>query len=454
MSSEPVRLELAEHDPEEYEGKYLDIHGVRYLVGPRLGHGEEKIVHALVNAESALSLHVLRVYRSPERPWLGLDLVHWVSRYSAATPGIAFADFMDVPYPGFRVELQERFPAAGELPADAPLGLINSVLATAPAHTGALMAKAGWFARRPGGEAAATSIALRAVEIEPNYLPYLVRAVTLAAGSGDYAAAVTTHNLIKQRYDYHCATDLAMIELHLRFGEPAAAAAVRASYPIEEAPAPPADLDARICAALAGRLESDRLAAQAHELLSGDQDRALSLVEAAVAACPESARMRANRGLLLALTGRPAEGAEELAAAAPALPPAGRIICMISEAYARLRAGDLDRAADAHATALAWLGGLVDVETLDGENFPRHARWIPLTGRPHPAGTVAGAAEIIAAALESAGPDAGEAAEYFGALLGFFRDHLAEQRKQFAEYEAGPGGQRLGGTLLSGARTK
>jgi len=452
MSSDPVRLELAEHDPEEYEGKYLDIHGVRYLVGPRLGHGEEKIVHALVNAESGLSLHVLRVYRSPERPWLGLDLVHWASRYSAATPGIAFADFMDVPCPGFRVELQERFPATGDLPADAPLRLINNVLATGPAHTGALMAKAEWFARRPDGAAAATSIALRAVEIEPNYLPYLVRAVTLAIGSGDYAAAVTTHNLIKQRYDYHYATDLAMIELHLRFGEPAAAAAVRASYPIEEAPAVPADLDARICAALAGRLEADRLAAQACELLEGaDYDRALSLVEAAVAACPESARMRANRGLLLALTGRPGEGAEELAAAAPALPPAGRIICMISEAYAHLRAGDLGRAADAHATALAWLGGLVDLQTLDGENFPRPARWIPLTGRPHPAGTVAGAAEIVAAALEAAGPDGSEAAEYFAALLGFFRDHLVEQRKQFAEYSAG---QRPRGTWLSDSRAE
>ncbi|MFI5894678.1 hypothetical protein ACIA5D_31710 [Actinoplanes sp. NPDC051513] len=455
MSSDPERLDLAAHDPEEYEGKYLDIHDVRYLVGPLLGHGEEKIVHALFNAESKMSLHVLRVHRERVRPWRDLDLIHSVERGFAGSGEVPFAAFMDVPYPGFWVDIQEREPpvdgnGARTLPGGASLSMINEVLAVNAAHTGALMAKAEWYARRPGGTAAATCFALRAVEIEPNFLPYLLRTVALAIESRDYAEAVATHTLIKQKYDYNRQADLSVAALHLAFGEPAAAAVVRARYPLEETPCDQATidkLDEAICTALANRLESDRLGARAYGHLHGvsttddGYGRALADVEKAVAVHPESPRMQANRGLLLTLTGRHREGAEQLVEWAPALPMAARIICLISAAYAYLRAGDLARAAAAHSTALTWLGGLMDLEALDGESFPRPAQWIPAGGRPHNAGTAADAAEIIAKTLEAAGTDEGEDVQYFAALLGFFRAHLAELEQQFAEYTAkfGPG---------------
>ena len=76
-------LDLSEHSPEEYEGKSLDIYGTRYIVGRLLGHGEEKLVYSLINAESKLSLHVLRIRRAPGTPWRELDVVYSLERQLA-----------------------------------------------------------------------------------------------------------------------------------------------------------------------------------------------------------------------------------------------------------------------------------------------------------------------------------------------------------------------------------
>ncbi|WP_437563001.1 tetratricopeptide repeat protein [Sorangium sp. So ce542] len=55
-------LDLAVHSPDEYEGKRVDIFGVEYEIGHRLGIGGEKVVHTLRNVRSGWTGLVIKIW--------------------------------------------------------------------------------------------------------------------------------------------------------------------------------------------------------------------------------------------------------------------------------------------------------------------------------------------------------------------------------------------------------
>ena len=65
MTAEREPLDLAVHDPEEWEGKYIDVGGAQYTIGAQIGAGASKIVNRLVNDRSGLSELALKVWRDP-----------------------------------------------------------------------------------------------------------------------------------------------------------------------------------------------------------------------------------------------------------------------------------------------------------------------------------------------------------------------------------------------------
>ncbi|WP_028064688.1 tetratricopeptide repeat protein [Solirubrobacter soli] len=65
MTAEREPLDLAVHDPEQWEGKYIDVGGARYTIGHEIGAGSSKIVHRLVNDRSGLLELALKIWRDP-----------------------------------------------------------------------------------------------------------------------------------------------------------------------------------------------------------------------------------------------------------------------------------------------------------------------------------------------------------------------------------------------------
>jgi len=56
-------LDLAEDDPDEYEGRLVRWCGAEYVIGPFVDEGGERIVHELINVRSRLSLHFIKVLK-------------------------------------------------------------------------------------------------------------------------------------------------------------------------------------------------------------------------------------------------------------------------------------------------------------------------------------------------------------------------------------------------------
>src|SRR6516164_3577603 len=103
-------LDLARHNPKEYEGKLVAWRGCEYIVGVYVGSVAERIVHKLINRASGLCLHVLEIGRRA-------DLGYVSSRVQAVlalrrTPESDFAKIIPisiaVELPGGWAEMQIR----------------------------------------------------------------------------------------------------------------------------------------------------------------------------------------------------------------------------------------------------------------------------------------------------------------------------------------------------------
>src|SRR5947209_6731378 len=56
-------LNLAEDDPEEYEGRIVVCDGAEYVIGEWIGEGAERFVHALRNRRAGLDFHFINIMR-------------------------------------------------------------------------------------------------------------------------------------------------------------------------------------------------------------------------------------------------------------------------------------------------------------------------------------------------------------------------------------------------------
>ncbi|MFC8449795.1 tetratricopeptide repeat protein [Kitasatospora sp. NPDC057223] len=220
-------LDPESHDPEEYEGKTVVIDGCRYDVGEQVGAGASKFVHLLRNRRSGLCLSVLAIYRDPEAGreelkrelaaksvagLLGLGVVPNIRQISL--PG-APAHLQDYVGP-FEAEPSPHLLAAQQLLAEErwaeAVSALSIVLRERPDHTVALNNTAYALARL-GRPEHAVELMDHALEVEPNYLPYLRSYIQYADAAGLLAEILYGVSVLREKYpdDHSCDRSAAQV---------------------------------------------------------------------------------------------------------------------------------------------------------------------------------------------------------------------------------------------------
>jgi Flp pilus assembly protein TadD len=196
-------LDLASHDPEEYEGKFVVWRDCEYLVGPYLGSGAERITHKLINRASGLCLHVLKIWRRPDLGYVPSEI-----RARLAAGRNSEFDFaklvpisIEIALPGGRAEMQMYIGSPDDAETEADVltrkgdTLIDKsaiseasqayeeALAINPFHTHALVNLAAMCARRQD-IGAAYQFASQARQIEPNVPLYHRACIDYLAAQG------------------------------------------------------------------------------------------------------------------------------------------------------------------------------------------------------------------------------------------------------------------------------
>ncbi|AWK73722.1 hypothetical protein CBI38_21255 [Rhodococcus oxybenzonivorans] len=216
-------LDVREHDPEEYEGKGINIHGCLYRIGPQIGAGHSKIVHVLRNARSGLHLNALAIYRDSDsgRQELGRELAFKAlddliegqgvvpSLMEVDLPGgVAYVQDYIGPYepaPSQDIMAAERLMAAGEWIG--AIDVYSRVLETQPDHTVALFNCASALNSTGHPEQAAHLMA-RAIDIEPNYRAYLHDYVKYCSAAERPTQVMDGWRAITERYPHDTSCQL------------------------------------------------------------------------------------------------------------------------------------------------------------------------------------------------------------------------------------------------------
>ena len=59
-------LDLSNQTPVNYEGKNIEVNGCQYTIGPHVKTGSRYIIHRLINDESGLCQHVIKIVSAGE----------------------------------------------------------------------------------------------------------------------------------------------------------------------------------------------------------------------------------------------------------------------------------------------------------------------------------------------------------------------------------------------------
>ncbi|MGW5498365.1 tetratricopeptide repeat protein [Streptomyces olivaceoviridis] len=217
-----MRLDLENHDPEEYEGKSIVIDGCHYEIGEPVGSGADKYLHTLRNRKSGLCLSVLAIYRDPEvaqdmlrneiaaksvDAMLGFERVPNIRQVSLA--GAPAAHLQDYVGP-FEAAPSPQLLAAQQLLHDEQweegAAALATVLEENPHHTVALNNMAFALARLGDAERAVELMAF-VLDIEPNYLPYWRSYVQYADAAGCLAEILDGFSALREKYPYDHSCD-------------------------------------------------------------------------------------------------------------------------------------------------------------------------------------------------------------------------------------------------------
>ncbi|GAB1511930.1 tetratricopeptide repeat protein [Actinophytocola sp. KF-1] len=457
--SEP--LDLAEHDPEEYAGKTVDIHGREYLVTKIVAVGMEKVVCTVRNTRSGLTMHMLKIHREPATAFGKVRWDHtgrlqtreladeptarqdWVGGFmmpdEMLVPGLFTAPdvpavvtlqtAIGVPFePGDSptAEMADKaaeLHGAGDVEGSARLYL--DVLDVNPDHTVALFNLSGILS---GDPEVAAGFAARCFDVEPNLLAYVVNAGIAGLAAGNHGHVLVAHDVAAEKFPYDQQLKPAAVRAALALGYVERAYEIRMTA--VSCPAV-AEFDDEITEQMTGRLLASRLMARARTAcLGGAPDLAagLDLLRRAHECPGRHEDVQLNLALTHARLGD-LEAADRLLEDLMAYPRRleQAITDAVNLAYVRLRRGryaDADRLFGAVARLLHLRPGndLVDL-------FPRPDRWVGARSATYPEyeGVVTG---YLDEALRAAGPD--DPVAFATALAEMYQ----EERRSLAELAA------------------
>lgn len=100
------QLDLSRHGPMQCQGKFLELNGCGYVVGPQMGAGAGGTVFRLINIESRLSLHVLKIYHDQR---FAHSQHEWEMHRRIHAAGLAdtTAWLINIELPGGRAQVQQ-----------------------------------------------------------------------------------------------------------------------------------------------------------------------------------------------------------------------------------------------------------------------------------------------------------------------------------------------------------
>jgi tetratricopeptide (TPR) repeat protein len=314
-------LDLNIHDPEEFEGKCISYNGCDYEIGPCIGSGSEKIVHKLINRRSKLCLNVLLIFRIPE--FAAQELKREVAAKHVADMfgGVDVPDIIGIQAYGGILAIQEYIgPFEEETSSTFSLmkeansllsssdktqavSLYQRILDINPDHTVALNNLAYIQANSRDLQAAVT-LQSKALEIEPNYLPYHRSYLEYTASCGMLRASINQLEQMKSIFPYAHDSDEVGINLYLETGLPEKAKSLLESPFTVLDKAIKKQLSQTIKTALSAKGRSLAIIQQAKKiLLSGQLNGLRELLEQAYAVYDKNPLLSINLGFAVQRAG-------------------------------------------------------------------------------------------------------------------------------------------------------
>jgi tetratricopeptide (TPR) repeat protein len=228
------QLDLSRHGRSELQGKHISCNGRAYEIGECLAY--DKTVYKLINTESKLIFHILKVWPSPvhvdeanavrarlvrRKPELGRNIP--ISITVSVSGGTVELEVYPGPYDESSSSTTSimaeatRLSAAGKVTA--AIRACERVLSINPHHAVALLELAAMHARRGNFVKAFTQIR-EALDIERNYLPYHQAYIECAARVGELRDALDAFLRAKKTFCNVHDLDHLGARLHLECGEP------------------------------------------------------------------------------------------------------------------------------------------------------------------------------------------------------------------------------------------
>ena len=202
-------LDLNSHEPEEYEGKIVGCNGRAYVIGPSVGAGAERAAHKLINVQSLLCLHVIKLWHDQEGSELVVRTHERAISVLRRDPELREAIPVSLYFQGHGgfFELQsfvgtdeeqtdafssyvreaDRFMKSADYAKAIPL--YERAISSEPSNTIALHQLAACQAELQDYREACNTEG-RVVEIEPNYILYRGAQIYFAFRSGDLEQAM------------------------------------------------------------------------------------------------------------------------------------------------------------------------------------------------------------------------------------------------------------------------
>jgi len=386
-------LDLQRDGPEDFEGRIVVWNDTNYVVGPYVGSGATKFVYELINQQSGLCFHVIKIWRSLEqakqhvgkldmRSLADLDVV--AATYQVFAQGGSFdiqpyfGPYEDAGSPQRAVMAEADKSAKANDPARA-LELYDRVLASNEYHTSALNNRA-WALQEMGQVTSAFNSVWLAVTIEPNHPPYYRSLLSLGIHLGYLRACRVQFSEWKRRL-FLTGKDYSLgIQTYLACGEPSKARDLltegkkfckRTKFSSDEE---------AIDEALDKKKKAEELIANGGRSgnTSLERDNAMAgVLRNAIQLYPYDVRSHANLAFTLFRTGAAEEARDVVLSLIHVVPVKLIPVCMVHAAFCEIKSSNVAKALAILKDAMdILLSQVTDGSPIDPWAAPRPAIWI------------------------------------------------------------------------------
>lgn len=386
-------MDLQRDTPEDFEGRIVVWNDCKYVVGPYVGSGATKFVYELINQQSGLRFHVIKIWRSLEqakaqagkldmRSLADLEVV--ATTYEVFAHGGAFdiqpyfGPYEDAGSPQRALMAEADKSVKANDPARA-VELYDRVLASNEYHTAALNNRA-WALQQMGKVTSAFNSIWLAVRVEPNHPPYYRSLLTLGIHIGYLRASQVQFGEWKRRL-YLTGKDYSLgIQTYLASGEPSKARELltegkkfckRMDFSADEQ---------AIDDALEKKKKAEELIAEGGRSgnTSLERDKAMAgVLRKAIQLYPYDVRSHANLAFTLFRMGAAEEARDVVLSLIHVVPVKLVPVCMVHAAFCEIKSSNAREALTILKDAMdILLSHVTDGSPIDPWAAPRPGIWI------------------------------------------------------------------------------